>query len=399
MIHDDGSDTDKYHTNVIMEVYGRNIDRVLKQSDTRNSQDALLTLAFMRDAVRPLAIHELLELLSVQVLQSKLSKRSVPLWITIQHCCQGLIEKNEHGIVRYLHQSLRKYLVSPDGLWKVPAKNEELGKRCAAYLTFDFCPQGVCRDPESLKLRLQEWPFMHYAARYWKDHLKILEKAKEREITDEDYSAGSFHAVALEFLKNDTHVESAFQIRMLSDTLFQLSQRQALSSAIYHRRIFLVIETGRCLISPFVPNQTVGLHAACLFGFRTLVDRLLITRLPQILDCRSSNGRAPLHYATEGGHAQVVEMLIKAGADPNCQDAQGNTPFILANTLDFNEVTAVFMKLGDRVNVNAQTRFTLNRKVRRIEVEFLERGGVSAFSRIRKASIPLDRHTQLHFAS
>ena len=38
----------------------------------------------------------------------------------------------------------------------------------------------------------------------------------------------------------------------------------------------------------------------------------------------------PLHEAARQGHAQIVEMLLEAGADPRRVDANGRTPLDLA---------------------------------------------------------------------
>jgi ankyrin repeat protein len=394
---DNRSDDDHHINDVLNKAYHRNITRITKQSDRRNRRDAKHTLAFMRDAVRPLAMQELLQLLSVHVSEQTTRLDSAPLWSTVQHFCQGLIEKNESGIVQYLHQTLRCYLKSPDGLDLLPRLDEELGKRCVAYLTFDFCPTGVCRDTESFEMRLQQWPLLEYAARYWQIHMARFEQAKAGKISDRDYQAGSLHATALQFLGKDLHVESTFQIRSLPDRRLERSSRPDLR--ISSIRLLLVIEVKKVKQQLFVPNQTAGIHAACLFGLSTLVDRLIKGPRSESLDRRDSNGRYPLHFATEGNCADLVEDLIKAGADPNCRDASGVTPLILAQATGCDRVATVFTKLGDIVDINAQTKHMPKHTIYRSEVELFRQESGLARSTVVQSLVGVGGRTALHHAA
>ena len=46
----------------------------------------------------------------------------------------------------------------------------------------------------------------------------------------------------------------------------------------------------------------------------------------------------PLHYAAEQGNADVVQLLIEAGANVNALDASGITPFRLAKNHNHEDV-------------------------------------------------------------
>ena len=35
----------------------------------------------------------------------------------------------------------------------------------------------------------------------------------------------------------------------------------------------------------------------------------------------------PLHEAARGGHGEIVQMLLAAGANPAARDGQGQTPY------------------------------------------------------------------------
>lgn len=59
-------------------------------------------------------------------------------------------------------------------------------------------------------------------------------------------------------------------------------------------------------------------------------------------------GRAPLHYAVEGQHYNAVEWLIEAGANVNSNDEAyiGETPLCYAAQTDFPELVELLLRHG-----------------------------------------------------
>ena len=66
-------------------------------------------------------------------------------------------------------------------------------------------------------------------------------------------------------------------------------------------------------------------HLAATRGDAALTQRLL-REDPSAVDLRDAMGRAPLHVAAECRWADVAEVLLAAGADPDAPDAAGVTP-------------------------------------------------------------------------
>mmetsp|Transcript_26859 Transcript_26859/g.25911 ORF Transcript_26859/g.25911 Transcript_26859/m.25911 type:complete len:119 (-) Transcript_26859:13-369(-) len=84
------------------------------------------------------------------------------------------------------------------------------------------------------------------------------------------------------------------------------------------------------LVDPNITNQNdegwTALHYASNEGHDQIVECLLRTFNAEV-DIKSSNGRTPLHVACNRMNKKVIERLLLAGADANMkQRSDGNTP-------------------------------------------------------------------------
>lgn len=70
------------------------------------------------------------------------------------------------------------------------------------------------------------------------------------------------------------------------------------------------------------------LHVASDLGNNDVVERLL--RGGADLAGKNAVGQIPLHLAAGKGHQEVVSQLLRAGAEPNVQDRIGRTPLYIA---------------------------------------------------------------------
>lgn len=73
-------------------------------------------------------------------------------------------------------------------------------------------------------------------------------------------------------------------------------------------------------------HQQLQLHAAARDGDIAQVEKFLQAKYP--LNRFDELGKTPLHYAVEGGHLDIVDRLLRAGANVNAHDNRqiGNTP-------------------------------------------------------------------------
>lgn len=71
------------------------------------------------------------------------------------------------------------------------------------------------------------------------------------------------------------------------------------------------------------------LHVACAANALTLVIEL-INVWGATVNVQSSSGNTPLHYAAVNGHANLVDVLLRYGADQSLPNHNGEIPFDLA---------------------------------------------------------------------
>ena len=83
--------------------------------------------------------------------------------------------------------------------------------------------------------------------------------------------------------------------------------------------------------------------------------KMLLKEDPDLVHARDRDGSTPLHCATWKGHAEVVALLLKAGADVNAEnnnDHWGTTPLHAAAHANQAVIAELLVEHG--ANVNAQ---------------------------------------------
>jgi ankyrin len=71
-------------------------------------------------------------------------------------------------------------------------------------------------------------------------------------------------------------------------------------------------------------NGETALHIAACHGFQSAVERCLEQDIANINNTDEA-GYNPLHWAALNGHKEIVDILLKNGADPNIKDNMGRT--------------------------------------------------------------------------
>jgi serine/threonine-protein phosphatase 6 regulatory ankyrin repeat subunit B len=112
-----------------------------------------------------------------------------------------------------------------------------------------------------------------------------------------------------------------------------------------------------------LPKRVHGLHLVAWFGLSRLISRIVEgAENPEVIINyqEAASKQTPLMWACRKGHAEVVEQLIKLGADVNLVDAKGRTA--LWEAIRKNSRTSVLALLqSPKLYINASNLNTKNR--------------------------------------
>jgi ankyrin repeat protein len=72
------------------------------------------------------------------------------------------------------------------------------------------------------------------------------------------------------------------------------------------------------------------------------------------INLKDEDGRSPVHYAANNGHAEVVRVLIECGVDVNLADRNGVAPLHFASVGGFTEIVCFLITSGADVTKMAK---------------------------------------------
>ena len=130
----------------------------------------------------------------------------------------------------------------------------------------------------------------------------------------------------------------------------------ALYSAAYHgatKRVKTLLHSGANVNWRHPQNGATALYVACEFGH--IESARLLIRAGAPVDGARDDGATPLYKACQdGGKPEVARMLIKAGAQVNRTDPSGMTPLWLACHLGRADLVEVLLEAGADPSLRVQ---------------------------------------------
>ena len=98
-----------------------------------------------------------------------------------------------------------------------------------------------------------------------------------------------------------------------------------------------------------VQGTAADIHEAALKGDLERV-KALVNKDPGLVNAPGGNGKAPLHWAAQGGHLEIAEFLIERGAVVDSQNVADETPLHYAAALGQSEVVKLLVEKGASLN-------------------------------------------------
>ena len=286
-------------------------DRILGCIQASDRPIASKALMWLSHAARPLRLRELAEaaILEDGMTSMDLESRIYP--EDLLEIIGSLVLYDPAGeAVVLAHHSVKDYLESqdcrannPDFHFGTQGAQTAMAYSCLTYLLLDDFADGLVNSAVEYKDRIERYPLLQYAARYWPLHACRTPAAP-----------GNWLPLALALLQASRtgNFWSWLQAMIVQGPFsYRIPDSSGLSAAVRFRRI---------------PRNLTPLYYAASFGLVEVVENLIHQGV-DVNEEGGLNGGTALHAAFYRGQVNVQEILMGAGALTDIHDRLGNTPF------------------------------------------------------------------------
>ena len=258
-------------------MYTQTLEKISKRPLALQKQTTKI-LSWIFRARRPLLVRELQQALATSIGNTNGIGQQYPITSVMVDWCLGLVTVDEErSTIRFVHFSVKEFL--QEGPF-ILDNESTIATTCLTFLNIENFASGQCSNDKELEDRLQEFPFLDYAARYWAIHGK-------------DCSEPRFEELAVKFLCSEHHLACATEVADRTRTCDG------------YDRIF--------------PRKLSGLHVAASYGLVQLID-VFLQQSKVRLDIKDDHGQTAMLYAAKQGHTPVVELLSQKGAQIDVRD-------------------------------------------------------------------------------
>jgi hypothetical protein len=210
----------------------------------------------------------------------------------------------------------------------------------------------LTEERRRLRNRTSKLALYDYACRYWADHLRLSEFAGTSDLETMNLLSWFVHP------SKDGGNYGSWQQMYHRDVVYYCPGRRPLHYAID----FLIDSLVSLVLLPpdKIDTLTCGvsaLHVAARAGAISTVRKFLdlgaSVHLKSARDpLKMTSLMTAMHFAAEGGHEDVLQLLLEHGASPDVRNESGSTPFMRAARSGSLRALKVLYDAG--VDINAE---------------------------------------------
>ncbi|KAL9626490.1 MAG: hypothetical protein Q9204_007261, partial [Flavoplaca sp. TL-2023a] len=279
----------------------------------------------------------------------------------IIYSCAGLVTLDQKtNVIRMVHYSAQEYF-SANRQTHFPCGHKDIATVCLKYLASNLFSNGRRKNKQEVKVQCAENPFLDYAAQFWGFHTRM--SGPNADMTSE----------VLAFMRLHQNLTCATQVGIQEFMFASWAEHPTdgpVLAPVVVAAYFGLTDVAAALLDHGADVNVVArppdgisvLDIACQKGHRDVVklllDRgaitqrqhlrkvgalhraaslnhpavaeLLLERNQALVHARNSLGKTALHDAAERGFLEVVQLLIKHGADLMAKSNARETPLSFA---------------------------------------------------------------------
>ncbi|KAL8919498.1 MAG: hypothetical protein Q9172_004952 [Xanthocarpia lactea] len=341
-------------------------DEALRRIEDQDEEHAALAkkvLAWILYASRSLTIVELQHALAAASTESPqgVDEEFIDNPDDIICSCAGLVTLDQKtNVIRMVHYSAQEYF-SANRQIHFPHGHEDIAAVCLKYLASNLFCNGRRKDKQEVKVQCEDNPFLDYAGRFWGFHTRmsgpnaaLTSKVLAFMKLDQNLSCAT-QVAQQEFMfdswvKHPTDgpvlapvvVAAYFGLTYVAAALLDHGANanvlarppdgvSALDIACQkgHRDVVKLLLDRGAIIQGQQLRKVGPLHRAASFNHPAVVE-VLLEHSQALVHAKNSHGKTALHDAAERGLLEVVQLLIKHGADLRAKSNTMETPLSYA---------------------------------------------------------------------
>ncbi|KAF7352041.1 putative Ankyrin repeat-containing protein [Mycena venus] len=328
--------------------YQSSLERILAQPPARTAL-ALRVIAWITHAERRLTTAELLHALAVEDDMDELDEENFVSVRMVLQVCVGLVLVNDDTSVSLVHATAHNFF--QDMPTQFLNTHNDIASTCLRYLCMRTFETGPCENVLEMDARLQNMPFLAYAAHHWGRHARRVEYLLipliRKFLDNSSLRASSFQALQYRKRREPQLAEASFAA---------LPTGQAPLHVVAYWDLGAIAE-----LYMDDDNLSLGddegwtpLHWACFRG-STVVRELLLER-GAALNIRDSHDWTPLFWASFNGDIEAVASLLDRGADHLVRDISSWTALQWAVSCGERSTIELLLNHHARFLTHAATR-------------------------------------------